>query len=113
MDFFKGKSSLDRAKIRPWFLIYHPNFHGSYSIKKTQPALDPHFSYDDLIINKGDKASQTFRQYLDGDLSQEIWNKHLRQTMIDYCNRDTLAMVVILKQIENLVFQYEQEKKNG
>jgi hypothetical protein len=49
--------------------VYHPNFHGSYSIKKTQPALDHQFNYEDLVINKGDKASQTFRQYVDGGIS--------------------------------------------
>jgi hypothetical protein len=31
--------------------------------------------------------------------------------MIAYCNRDTLAMVVILKQVENWLEKYEQEKK--
>jgi len=107
MDFFKGKGEPD---FRPWFLVYHPKFNGSYSIKKTQPALEPSFTYDDLIINKGDKASQTFRQYLDKSINEEAWQKHIKKTMIAYCNHDTLAMVVILKQIENLFETYEQEK---
>jgi len=50
-------------------LIYHPEFHGSYSIKMTQPALEPSFNYHDLVINKGDKAAQTFRQFVVGDLT--------------------------------------------
>jgi len=108
MDFFKGKGAPEN---RPWFLVYHPNFHGSYSIKKTQPALDHQFNYEDLVINKGDKASQTFRQYVDGGISVQAWKDYIKPTMIAYCNRDTLAMVVILKQVENWLEKYEQEKK--
>lgn len=99
MHFFYGNSKDDR----PFFLVYHPNFLGSYSIKKTQPSLDDSFSYNDLIINKGDKASETFRNFVDNNIPIEAWNLKIKDGMFKYCNRDTLAMVVILKKIEELV----------
>ncbi|AHI53707.1 hypothetical protein SSABA_v1c02950 [Spiroplasma sabaudiense Ar-1343] len=106
MDFFKGSKS----KGIPWFLIYHPLFHGSYSIKKTQPALEGDFSYQDLIINKGDKASQIFRQFSDGAIKQKIWEENVREDMIKYCNRDTLAMVVVLQRITEIFKKYKGEQ---
>ncbi|AXK51082.1 DUF2779 domain-containing protein [Spiroplasma alleghenense] len=104
MDFFKGNSK----KSIPWFLIYHPAFHGSYSIKKTQPALDNSFNYNDLSINKGDKASQTFREFSDGNISSKIWNSKIRPDMIKYCNRDTLAMVVVLQRIKEIFKNWQE-----
>lgn len=40
--------------------IYHPDFHGSTSIKKTLPALVPDMSYEGLEIKNGDEAMATF-----------------------------------------------------
>ena len=107
MDFFKGST----VPFRPWFLIYHPDFHGSYSIKMTQPSLEPSFNYADLVINKGDKAAQTFRQFVVGDLTDKQW-EIIRPSMIAYCNRDTLAMVVILKRVEEMIKEYEKGEVN-
>ncbi|ATG97339.1 DUF2779 domain-containing protein [Mesoplasma lactucae] len=115
MDFFKGKQAnkkIENDNNREWFLIYHPDFHGSYSIKKTQPALEPEFNYHDLIINKGDKAAQTFRQFVTGDLTDKQWET-IWPAMLKYCNRDTLAMVVILKRVEEMLKEYEEEKRNN
>ncbi|ASP28497.1 hypothetical protein SCORR_v1c07250 [Spiroplasma corruscae] len=98
MEFFKMKEN-------NW-LIYHPDFKGSYSIKKTQPVLVPDLSYKDLIINKGDRASKIFRQYLDNIISQDEYEKIIRPDMLKYCDRDTLAMVALLQAIKELVKTY-------
>lgn len=103
MDFFTSDT---KGTGRPPFLIYHPNFKGSYSIKKTQPSLDPTFSYNDLVINKGDKASETFRKFVDGRIPQAAWDLKVKEGMLKYCDRDTLAMVVILKKVKELVEGY-------
>ncbi|AKU80029.1 DUF2779 domain-containing protein [Spiroplasma turonicum] len=95
MEFFK--------KSKNNWLIYHPNFKGSYSIKKTQPALAPELSYKDLVINKGDVASKIFRQYLDNIISQDEYETMLRPYMLKYCDRDTLAMVALLQSILELI----------
>ncbi|AVN64467.1 MULTISPECIES: DUF2779 domain-containing protein [Mesoplasma] len=100
MDFFTSDT---KGTGRPAFLIYHPYFKGSYSIKKTQPSLDPSFSYNDLVINKGDKASETFRKFVDGRIPKAAWDLKVKEGMLKYCDRDTLAMVVILKKVKELV----------
>lgn len=113
MHFFKGqKADPKKGKdLRNWFLIYHPAFAGSYSIKKTQPALDATFSYNDLEINNGGKASQTFRQFIDGNIERKAWDVVIKPDMIKYCNRDTLAMVVILKRINEIFDNYLNRKE--
>ncbi|WP_342268635.1 DUF2779 domain-containing protein [Spiroplasma endosymbiont of Aspidapion aeneum] len=100
-DFFKLKGNP--------FLIYHPNFYGSSSIKKTQPALEQEFSYKDLKINNGLLASEVFRAYCDDIIEDAIWEKMVKPDMIKYCNRDTLAMVVILQRVIEI---YNKAKNN-
>lgn len=91
------------------WLIYHPDFKGSSSIKRTQPVLNDKLSYKDLRINKGDKASQVFRQFIDGSFSQEKWDKLFKPDMLAYCDRDTLAMVVVLQKIIEYVKDYDKD----
>lgn len=101
MDFF-------RLKGNPW-LIYDPEFRGSASIKVTQPTLDSALSYKDLRINKGDKASATFRKFIDKHISVEVWAKIIKEDMLKYCDRDTLAMVVVLQSIVALLKTVEPD----
>ncbi|WFQ90223.1 DUF2779 domain-containing protein [Mycoplasma feriruminatoris] len=113
MDFFKGvkQDNSIEANFRPWFLIANKNFYGSYSIKKTQPGLDSTFTYKNLTINNGSKASETFRRFLEQRIEINVWNNLIRSDMIKYCNRDTLAMVVILKKVSEIIKIWEA--KNG
>ncbi|ATX71297.1 hypothetical protein SCLAR_v1c09950 [Spiroplasma clarkii] len=110
--------SFFNLKENNW-LIYDPEFCGSYSIKKTQPALDSTLSYQDLKINKGDKASATFRQFMDKVIAPEIWTNIIREDMLKYCDRDTLAMVVVLQSVVKLIkevkpdFKETVERLNG
>ncbi|QGS51790.1 DUF2779 domain-containing protein [Spiroplasma tabanidicola] len=85
------------------WLIYHPEFRGSASIKVTQPVLDSSLTYKDLKINKGDKASSVFRRFADNYFSQDLWDKLYKPDMLLYCDRDTLAMVVILQVVINYI----------
>ena len=78
---------------------YHPEFHGSTSIKATLPALVSELSYSDLEIAEGDSASAAFAylaqgKYSEGDEIEDIRNKLLR-----YCERDTLAMVKLQQKL--------------
>lgn len=95
MDFFSKKE-------KKW-LIYDPEFRGSASIKATQPALNNFLNYKDLTINKGDKASTIFRQFIDEKISKEFWDGIIKTDMLKYCDRDTLAMVVVLQKIIEIV----------
>lgn len=90
-DFFKG------------FKVYKSDFAGSLSIKKTLPAFAPDFSYQDLAIRKGDMASEVFRRRVENNISLQNWKSNFYQNMLNYCTRDTLAMVILFWHIKRLV----------
>lgn len=96
-DFFKG------------FKIYKEQFYGSLSIKKTLPAFEPDFSYEDLVIKKGDMASEVFRRRVENNISLSNWNHNFRDNMLKYCARDTLGMVVLFWHIKVIVEKYQAQ----
>jgi hypothetical protein len=75
---------------------YHPAFNGSYSIKAVLPALLPHLAYDDLEIQEGTMASLQFCRmaFGVGDAGEKA---RIRTALLEYCERDTLAMVELRK----------------
>ena len=89
---------LDAMLARLWDLLpiirrnyYHPDFHGSFSIKKVLPALISDLSYSALDIQDGQSASRSWLEsvtVLDGDARDAI---HV--ALLEYCKLDTLAMV--------------------
>jgi hypothetical protein len=84
------------AIIRSEF--YHPNFHGSTSIKVTLPVLAPNMSYDDLKITDGDTAMATFAYLaLNRYKAEEI--EGIRKSLEEYCMRDSLALVKLHEQL--------------
>ncbi len=72
--------------------IYHPDFRGSTSIKRTLPTLAPDFSYEGLEVQKGDDASAHFAFMALGHYDSEETEK-IRSALLEYCKQDTLAMV--------------------
>ena len=74
---------------------YHPNFHGSFSIKSVLPALVPDFGYGDLEIQAGELASLAFLEIIDAETSAER-REQVRTDLLAYCGRDTEAMVRIV-----------------
>lgn len=81
---------------------YHPNFHGSTSIKTTLPVCVPELSYDDLAIREGGSAVATFAYLAMGKLTG-VEAESAKQNLLQYCKRDTLALV---KLHEHLVENY-------
>ena len=80
--------------------VYHPEFHGSFSIKNVLPVLVPGMGYDDLDIPDGRTASAQYMQALGSAEQQER-----QQTFDDlraYCERDTLAMVRLRQALDAL-----------
>jgi predicted RecB family nuclease len=72
--------------------VTHPGFHGSYSMKAVAPAVAPDVTYDDLDIAEGGGASAAFYRIIaDSTLSLEA-RAVLRQSLLEYCERDTLAL---------------------
>ena len=75
---------------------YHPDFHGSFSIKHVLPALAPGFGYDDLDITDGGMASVAFQEILPPD-TVPARRGALQKSLLAYCKRDTEAMLELYK----------------
>ena len=73
---------------------YHPEFHGSFSIKSVLPALVPDLAYDDLEIPEGLAATSAYARLATGDMPRSEEAK-IRESLLAYCERDTEAMVRI------------------
>lgn len=84
-------ASLTSAKLFP-NTSNHPNFRGSFSIKKVLPALVSDLSYDGLDIRDGETAITRFARMARGEVPEPEFPK-IRQQLLDYCQVDTLAMV--------------------
>ncbi len=70
---------------------YHPEFRGSFSIKKVLPAVVPDMSYEDLEISEGGMASISYEQALRSD--DWVERENTFRALREYCAQDTLAMV--------------------
>jgi predicted RecB family nuclease len=82
--------------IRKYF--YHPEFHGSFSLKSVLPALVPSMGYDELAIQDGNHASVEYLRMLEPDTPPEEREK-IRESLLDYCSNDTLAMVKVREEL--------------
>ncbi|MCR5787981.1 MAG: DUF2779 domain-containing protein [Bacilli bacterium] len=88
--------SEEEAKI---FNYYHPDLSGSFSIKKTLPVFSD-LTYKDLTVKNGTEAIVEYANY--NKMSKEEYNIKY-QALVDYCQQDTWAMVVILDELRKLV----------
>lgn len=82
---------------------YHVKFHGSFSLKFVLPALLPHLSYNNLIIQEGNQASLEYLRMID-PATPPAEKKKIRKNLLDYCGHDTLAMVKIREELLRRVF---------
>lgn len=78
--------------------VYHPDFGGSFSLKRVLPALVPELRYDDLAINDGALASLELERLLFGGaaLTGEA-RTELRGALLRYCQQDTWGLVRIFR----------------
>jgi hypothetical protein len=74
--------------------ITDPAFRGSASIKKVLPALVPELAYDDLDIQEGASASRLWKEVTLANPQAPERDK-VYADLVDYCTRDTWAMVAI------------------
>lgn len=70
---------------------YHPDFRGSYSIKKVLPVLVPTLGYDDLDIADGQSAANAWIESI--DMSDADQRALIRSNLLAYCALDSIAMV--------------------
>ncbi len=79
---------------------YHPDMHGSWSIKKVLPTVAPDLSYDGLdIVSVGTDAEVAFLGMTDETNSPEK-RSQLREALLRYCKLDTEAMVSLAHHLE-------------
>ena len=80
-------------------LYLNSRFNGSASLKKVLPVVCPELSYDDLEIHEGETASASWPILADPKTSAEK-KESLAKAMLEYCGRDTMAMVAIMEHLE-------------
>ena len=81
--------------------VYHPAFHGSFSIKKVLSPLCPDLTYNDLAIVDGMLASVEIARLL--FVAHKVKDRdRTRADLLAYCERDTWAMVRLLERLREL-----------
>ncbi len=81
--------------------VYHPAFHGSFSIKKVLNPLVPDLTYHDLAIVDGLVASVEIARLL--FVAHKVKDRdRTRRDLLAYCERDTWAMVRLLERLREL-----------
>lgn len=78
---------------------YHPDMHGSWSIKNVLPTIAPELSYKGMAVADGGMAQDAYRQLIFNQLT-ESESQATREALLRYCEKDTLAMVRIAHHFE-------------
>jgi len=78
---------------------YHPDMKGSWSIKAVLPTVAPELAYDDLEVADGGMAMVAFAEMIDEKTASER-AEQLRESLLLYCERDTVAMLKLAHYFE-------------
>ena len=81
---------------------YHPAFNGSYSIKSVLPAVVPSLGYGDLTIQEGGQAAAEYYRMVFVE-TDWVERNSIREALLRYCERDTLAMVELRRTLREKV----------
>jgi predicted RecB family nuclease len=83
--------------------VYHPDFRGSFSLKYILTPLVPELTYNDLVIVDGRVASvEIARLLFVADKIPRQERDRVRQDLLNYCERDTWAMVKLVERLREL-----------
>ena len=83
--------------------VYHPGFQGSFSLKYILTPLVPDLTYKDLVIVDGRVASvEIARLLFVADKIPKHERDRVRQDLLNYCERDTWALVRLLERLREL-----------
>ena len=84
--------------------VYHPDFSGSFSLKYVLSPMVPDLTYDDLAIVDGQVASvEIARLLFVADKIPKHERDRVRKELLDYCERDTWAMVKLVEKLRSLL----------
>jgi hypothetical protein len=105
--------AIARIQERLWDLwpfvkrhVYHPQFHGSFSLKTVLPALVPGLSYESMEVAHGDEAGLAWDQMIRSGVDASE-RQRLKSALLAYCGQDTLAMVKILDRLRTFTLRTE------
>ena len=105
-DFPSLRKDLKAVIARLWDLhlvirdhYYHPAFGGSYSIKAVLPAVVRTLNYEDLTIRDGGTAACEYYRMVFA-VSDWIEKAEIEEALLRYCERDTLAMVELRRELK-------------
>ncbi len=82
------------------FRYYHPQQHGSASMKAVLPALTGK-GYENLAIQEGGAASREFLRVTHGQVTAAE-RRRVRQHLEEYCGLDTMGMVEIMQKLSQI-----------
>jgi hypothetical protein len=82
------------------FRYYHPQQHGSASMKAVLPAMTGQ-GYENLAIQEGGAASREFLRVTFGKVDEEE-RRRVRQQLNEYCGLDTMGMIQIVRELAKL-----------
>ncbi|MCC2636597.1 MAG: hypothetical protein K0Q68_316 [Moraxellaceae bacterium] len=78
---------------------YHPDMRGSWSIKAVLPTVAPELDYSELEVGDGGMAQEAFLELLSPE-TDPARALQVRAALVEYCGRDTQAMVELAKFFE-------------
>lgn len=77
--------------------VYDNAFNGSFSLKKVAPALlGESQSYEGMAVANGGDAQRAFEELISTE-TPDAKKTTIKTAMMDYCNKDTLVMVELVK----------------
>ncbi len=80
---------------------YHRDQKGSWSIKKVLPTIAPDLHYSDLEVGDGAAAQLAWLEARSAQCTPERRDQ-IAKFLEEYCERDTWAMVVLLRRLNSL-----------
>jgi len=103
----KGLLSIVERLVDPWPIVkahvYDKEFRGSFSIKDVAPALlGPDLSYDGMAVADGIAAQLAYAELI-GDGTSSSRKAELRRAMLEYCKKDTAAMVGVVEWLNSVL----------
>ena len=91
---------------------YHRDQRGSWSIKKVLPTIAPNLDYSDLEIGDGAAAQLAWLEARSAQCTPER-RAQIVASLEEYCERDTWAMVVLLKRMAGVTEMMELTDRVG
>ncbi len=109
MHLLKNNEMYKEMENADVFNYYHKNLSGSYSIKKTLPALVPSLTYEGMDVGNGVQAYIAYINY-DSPIPTSFDKENVMKTKAErrealkhYCQHDTWAMVEILRAVRRRI----------